>query len=93
MQKQPPDVFYKSAVVKKKKKKQYLQKHLCWSLFLIQNITKSLRAPILKNICERLLIKESSENVYFHFMKEASENVCFYFMIGFLWSLYSDTVF
>ena len=65
MQKQPPDVFYKSAVVKKKKKKkkkQYLQKHLCWSLFLIQNITKSLRAPILKNICERLLLKMCSWN-------------------------------
>ena len=63
MQKQPPDVFYKSPVVKKKKKKkQYLQKHLCWSLFLIQIITKSLRAPILKNICERLLLKMCSWN-------------------------------
>ena len=26
-------------------------KHLCWSLFLIQNIAKFLREPILKNIC------------------------------------------
>ena len=26
-------------------------------------------------------------------MKETSENVCFYFMIGFLWSLYPDTIF
>ena len=32
-------------------------KHLCWSLFLIQIIAKFLRAPILKNICERLLLK------------------------------------
>ena len=38
-------------------------------------------------------VKETSENVCFYFMKETSENACFYFMIGFLWSLYSDTIF
>ena len=38
-------------------------------------------------------IKETSENVCFYFMKATSENACFYFMIGFLWSLYSDTIF
>ena len=32
-------------------------KHLCWSLFLILSIAKFLRAPILKNICEWLLLK------------------------------------
>ena len=37
-------------------------------------------------------IKETSENVCFYFMKETRENK-FYFMIGFLWSLYSDTIF
>ena len=35
-------------------------KHLCWSLFLILSIAKFLRAPILKNICERLLLKMCS---------------------------------
>ena len=35
-------------------------KHQCWSLFLIQNIAKFLRTPILKNICERLLLKMCS---------------------------------
>ena len=37
-------------------------KHLCWSLFSIQIIAKFLRAPILKNICERLLLKMCSRN-------------------------------
>ena len=31
-------------------------KHLCWSLFLILSIAKCLRASILKNIFERLLL-------------------------------------
>ena len=30
--------------------------------------------------------------VCFYFMKETNENK-FYFMIGFLWSLYTDTIF
>ena len=37
-------------------------KHLCWSLFLILSIAKFLRAPILKNICEPLLLKMCSWN-------------------------------
>ena len=34
-------------------------KHLRWRLFLIQNVAKCFRAPILKNICERLHLKMS----------------------------------
>ena len=37
-------------------------KYLCWSLFLILSIAKFLRAAILKNICERLLLKMCSWN-------------------------------
>ena len=33
------------------------RKQLCWSPFFILSISKFLRAPILKNICERLLLK------------------------------------
>ena len=36
--------------------------HLCWSLFLILSIAKFLRAIILKNICEQLLVKLCSWN-------------------------------
>ena len=36
------------------------RKHLCWSLFLGDNIAKFLRAPILNNIYERLLLKVCS---------------------------------
>ena len=36
--------------------------HLCWSLFLILSIAKFLRAIILKNICEQLLLKLCSWN-------------------------------
>ena len=88
-------------------------KHLCWSLFLIQSMAKFLRALILKNICERLLlkmcffmklrkIKSYSWGIFtLHFKKtgfstsisEKSENVFFYLIIGFPWSLYSQTVF
>ena len=35
----------------------FTEKYLCWNLFLLQNITKSLKAPILNNICEWLLLK------------------------------------
>ena len=55
MRKQPPEVFYKKAVIKNLAI--FTEKHLCWSLVLIQNIEKFVRAPILKNICERLLLK------------------------------------
>ena len=35
-------------------------KQLCWSSFLILSISKFLRAPFLKNICELLLLKRCS---------------------------------
>ena len=38
----------------------FTEKNLGWSPYLIQNIAKSLRAAILKNICERLLLKMCS---------------------------------
>ena len=52
----------------------FTRKHLCWSLFLIKlqakrdsskrrlpvNIAKYLRTPLLKNICERLLLMKRS---------------------------------
>ena len=31
--------------------------------------------------------------LFFYFLKETSENACVYFMVGFLWGLYSDTIF
>ena len=52
IQKQPPEVFCKKAVLKN-----FAifigrtGKHLYWSLFLIKNIAKLLRTPILKNGC------------------------------------------
>ena len=55
MQKQPPVKFCKKAVLKNFAI--FTGKHLCWRLFSIQNIPKFFRAPILKNICERLLLK------------------------------------
>ena len=54
----------------------FIEKTLSWSLFLIElfqhrcfpvNIAKILRTPILKNICERLLlnvISNSNEEQY-----------------------------
>ena len=55
MQRQPQEKFCKKAIHK------YLAiftgKHLCWSLFLIQNIAKYFRAPIRKDICEWMLLK------------------------------------
>ena len=60
MQKQLLEVFYKKAVLKNLAI--FTGKHLCWSLFLIQDIAKFLIAPILKNICERLLLKMYSWN-------------------------------
>ena len=61
MQKQ---VFYKKTIVKKLAI--FTEKHLCWSSFLTQSIAKSLRAAILKNICEWQLLKMCSWN---HMMK------------------------
>ena len=48
-----------------KKTSQWLllkRKQLCWSPFLILSIAKFLRPRILKNICERLLLKICSRN-------------------------------
>ena len=56
MQKQPPEVFQKKAVVKNLAI--FTEKHLCWSLLLSQYIAKFLRAPILTN-----LRTAASENV------------------------------
>ena len=70
MQKQPPEVFNKKAVLKN-----FTGKHL--SLFLINlqvsgvpnigaffvNIAKFLRTPILKNICERLLLTMAATRI------------------------------
>ena len=99
-------MFYKKA--DKELANLYSQKNTSvGASFLIQNITKSLRAPNLKNICGRLLLKlkrlfiwnyyiymtETSENVCFYFMKETTENACFYFGSGFLWSLQSYDIY
>ena len=63
VQKQPLEVLYKKAVLKNFRIfTGRTEKHLCWSLALIQNIVKFLRASILKNICERLLLKMCSWN-------------------------------
>ena len=75
-QKQPPKVFYKKTATKMFAI--FIEKHPCWSLFLIScrhtlatllkrdsnpvNIAKFLRKPILKDICERLLL------LFLHFL-------------------------
>ena len=69
--KQPPEVLYKKTVVRKLAI--ITEKHLCWSSFLIENIAKSLRAAILKNICEQLLLKICSWN---HMMKLRTNKTC-----------------
>ena len=67
-------IFYYSCSIKKAVLKNlaiFTGKHLCWSLFLInfikkrlhheyfpENIAELLRIPIIKSICERLLIQE-----------------------------------
>ena len=55
MQKQPPELFCKKAVLKNFPIT--TGKHLSWCFFLIQDIAKFLKASILKNICERFLLK------------------------------------
>ena len=40
----------------------FIEKRLFCSLFLIQNIAKSLTAPVLKNILEWMLLKMCSRN-------------------------------
>ena len=66
MQRQPSEVFYKKAVLLKtlqysqekeqEKRTGRARKHPCWSLFSIQNVSKNLTPPILKNTCEALLL-------------------------------------
>ena len=46
MQKQPPEVFYKAALLKDFVT--FTGKYMCWSLFLIQNIARFLRASIFE---------------------------------------------
>ena len=58
MQKHLPELFYIKAVLKNFAI--FTGKHLCRSLFLIQNVAKFSRAPILKNIYEILLLKMCS---------------------------------
>ena len=53
MEKQLPDKFCKKAVLKNFII--FTGKHLCLRLFLVQSIAKLFRAPIVENICERLL--------------------------------------
>ena len=70
-QKDSPEVFHKKAVLKNFEI--FTGKHVSWSLFLIKfikkrlqyrsspvNIAKFLRAPVLKNICERLLLNDGN---------------------------------
>ena len=61
-------------------------KHLCWSLFLILSIAKFLRAPILKNICERVLLKTCSWNwVKLKFIHNFTLKTGFFFDIRKKW--------
>ena len=59
IRKQPLEVFYEKGVLKNFAI--FTGKHQCWSLFLILNIARILRAPIL-NICEWLVLKMYSWN-------------------------------
>ena len=67
---QSPEVFYKKAALKNVLI--FTGKHLCWSLYLqvcnfikkrlqhrcfTVNMPKFLKTPILKNICERVLLR------------------------------------
>ena len=54
MQKQPPEKFCKKAAPNNFAI--FTGKHQCWKLFSIQNIAKFFGAPILNNICKRLLL-------------------------------------
>ena len=54
MQKQQPEKFCKKAPLNNFAI--FTGKHQCWKLFSIQNIAKFFRAPILNNLCKRLLL-------------------------------------
>ena len=59
-------------------------KHLCCGLFLILSIAKFLRKPILKNICERLLLKTHSWN--WEKLKFIHKDFYFYIKNSFFWT-------
>ena len=65
-------------------------KHLCWSPFLILSIAKFLRAPILKNICEQLLLKMCSWNWETLKLIIRSFNFRNKFMIGISWLVFHE---
>ena len=69
MQKQPPEVFYRKAVVKKLAI--FTEKHLCWSLFIIQNIAKYLRAS---TYFEERLRTAAFENVFMKLRKNKNSS-------------------
>ena len=93
MQKQPPEVFYKKAILENFAI--LTGKHLCWSFFLILNIAQFLKAPIFKtstNGCfwkcvherRKLYIKK---RIFQHqYQKQVKMYMFGYFMVGFLWS-------
>ena len=68
--KQPPEKFCKKLFLNIFVT--FTKKYKCWRLFLIQNIAKFFRASILKNICERLLLKTKL------FMKLRKVKNCWY---------------
>ena len=72
MQKQP-ELCCKKAV--HKTFEMFTGKCLCWRLFLILNISKFLRPPILKNICKRLLLKLYSWKLNFSTSKQRLEKM------------------
>ena len=105
-QKQSTEVFYKKRFLKNFAI--FTGKHLCWSFSLIiffkmrlqhrcvpVNIAEFLRAPILKNICERLLlplvvfckdfVDISFEYAWFHILEDSIwlQLMCFLVTIGF----------
>ena len=104
IQKQPPGLFFKKAVVKNLKI--FRGNHICWSFSLIHNIAEFLRVPIVRDICERLPLILCSWNWEklkiahkdFNFIlktgfstsiSEASENIYFYFITIFHFILVS----
>ena len=62
-QNQPPEVLYKKVVLKNFAI--FTQKRPQNWVFLV-NIAKLLRAPVLKNVCQRLLLtRETFKGIYF----------------------------
>ena len=59
MQKQPPEKFCKIAVLKKFEA--ISGKHLCWSLFLIQSIAKSLQSTYFEEHLQKAAFDNEKE--------------------------------